>query len=159
MGNFEIARSSVAIAAKILKIPTPDIKILNSKAVTKKRISGMYMFEKDEIVFNEKWLEVVPEIEVIVTAYHETRHAYQGYCVKTGTRETDETIAIWKKELTNYLQPSGTNIEENDIEYLNQRIEIDAIAFTHKYVKEHYKMKTYIPKCIKSKVESRLNAV
>jgi hypothetical protein len=112
----------------------------------------MYLFESDKIIFNEQWVEKSSWIEVIVTAFHETRHAYQGYCIKNRTYESNQTIDIWQQEFTNYLQPTGKNNEHNDAEYLNQAIEIDAIVFTHQKIYEFFGVKTLLPASIKDRL-------
>ena len=53
---------------------------------------------------------------------------------------------------------SGKNNEIDDESYLKQEIEIDAIAFAHKMMLKHFKLKTVIPDCIKEKVEIFLSS-
>ena len=45
----------------------------------------------------------------MITALHETRHAYQKYCIDTRSREDIKTIEAWEKEFNQYNQPSGKN--------------------------------------------------
>jgi len=56
------------------------------------------------------------------------------------------TIQKWKDEMSNYNQPTKKDIPEE--EYLKQEIEIDAIAFAHKMMLEHFDVKTVIPQVI-----------
>ncbi len=84
------------------------------------------------------------------------RHAYQGYCVRTRTRESTETLIVWNDEINGYILPSGKNNEIDDHSYLNQEIEVDAIAFAHWLVKKELNLKTVIPKVIRNKVEDRI---
>ena len=156
MNNYEAAINGVKIVAKILNIPEPHISFFDSSELSNKEITLMYLFESDEIIFNDQWVEKSPWIEVIVTAFHETRCAYQGYCIKNRTYESNETIDIWQQEFTNYLQPTGKNNEQDDSDYLNQSIEIDAIAFVHKMMLEHFDVKTMIPKLIMIKLQKRI---
>lgn len=153
MNNYEVAINGVKIVAKILNISEPHISFFNPKEVLNREITGMYLFESDEIIFNEEWVEKSPWIEVIVTAFHETRHAYQGYCIRTKSMESKETLDKWEFETLNYIQPSGKNNEVDDYDYLNQLIEIDAISFTHKLVLEYFGVKTLIPNTIKRALE------
>lgn len=139
-----------------MNIPEPHISFFDPSELSNKEITGMYLFESDEIIFNEQWVEKSPWIEVIITAFHETRHAYQGYCIKNRTYESNETIQNWQQEFTNYLQPTGKNNEHDDAQYLNQEIEIDAIAFTHKIMLDYFGVKTVIPSDIRKKVETTI---
>ena len=52
--------------------------------------------------------------------------------------------------------PSGKNNEIDDELYLKQEIEIDAIAFAHKMMLEHFELRTVIPISIKDKVTIKL---
>ena len=64
------------------------------------------------------------------------------------------SIQKWKQEMSNYNQPTKKDIPEE--EYLKQEIEIDAIAFAHKMMLEHFGVKTVIPSLIMKTVEKRL---
>ena len=54
------------------------------------------------------------------------------------------------KQITT-LRHLGKNNEIDDVEYLKQEIEIDAIAFAHKMMLEHFDVKTVIPEVIKNR--------
>jgi len=84
------------------------------------------------------------------------RHAYQGYCISTQSRESQSTLDKWEYETLNYIMPSGKNNEIDDELYLKQEIEIDAIAFAHKMMLEHFELRTVIPISIKDKVTIKL---
>lgn len=157
MDNFETAINGVKIISKILNIPEPPVSFFNPVEVSNNEITGMYLFESDEIIFNEEWVKRSPWIEVIVTAFHETRHAYQGYCIRTKSIESIDTLVKWENETLNYVRPSGKNNDIDDYCYLNQSIEIDAIAFTHKKIFEFFNVKSVIPNMIKASVSARLN--
>jgi len=86
-------------------------------------ISSIYRHKDNEILFNEDWINRSNELEILVTAFNETRHAYQYHCIKTKSREDIETIIDWEKEFNQYLSPSGKNNTESDIDYLKQSIE------------------------------------
>jgi len=94
--------------------------------------------------------------EVIITAFHEMRHAYQGYCIRTHSRESHETLKLWEYETLNYIMPSGKNNEIDDESYLKQEIEIDAIAFTHKMMLNHFGVKKVLPRSIYKNVQNKL---
>lgn len=152
MNNYEVAINGVKIVAKILKIPEPPISSFDPDEITNREITGMYLFQTDEIKFNEDWIKKSLWIEVIVTAFHETRHAYQGYCIRTKSMESKDTLEKWEYETLNYIRPSGKNNEIDDLAYLNQLIEIDAIRFTHHKIYEYFGVKTILPTSIKQKV-------
>ncbi len=156
MDNFEVAINGVKIVAKILNIPEPHVSFFDPREVSNREITGMYLFETDEIVFNEEWVEKSPWIEVIITVFHETRHAYQDYCRRTKSRESKDTLDKWEYETLNYIKPSGKNNEIDDYNYLKQSIEIDAISHTHKIVLDLFKIRTAIPDNIKRLVEVSL---
>jgi hypothetical protein len=84
------------------------------------------------------------------------RHAYQGYCIRTQSREPKSTLDKWEYETLNYIMPSGKNNEIDDESYLKQEIEIDAIAFAHKLMLEHFELKTVVPKVIQGLVKNHL---
>lgn len=152
MNNLEVAITGVKIVAKILNFPTPELYIMEQSKLPNQEITGMYRFKENEIIFNEDWVLRSDWTEVIITAFHEMRHAYQGYCIRTRSREAKEVLDIWAYETNNYIMPSGKNNEVDDLTYLNQEIEIDAIAFAHKMMLEHFDVMTVIPNLIKEKV-------
>jgi len=152
MDNIKVAHSGVQIVSKILNFPIPELYIIEEENLPNKEITGIYSFRNNEIIFNEDWLLRSEWIEVLITAFHEMRHAYQGYCIKTNTRESKETLKSWSDEMNSYEMPSGTNKEADDQSCLNQRIEIDAIAFAHWLINKEFELKTVIPESIKEEV-------
>ncbi|MDD3123124.1 MAG: hypothetical protein PHC62_06415 [Candidatus Izemoplasmatales bacterium] len=94
----------------------------------------------------------------MVTALHETRHAYQKANIDSPEyfvgRESKETIKQWKKDFDIYIPSKNA---EEDIEYLIQSIEIDAIAFAHKYLNEYFHVKSIIPDAIKERISETMN--
>ncbi len=98
-------------------------------------------------------------MEIQVTCFHETRHAFQWKLI---TREyqgesniDSKTIQIWKEEMNSYNSPTKKDIPEE--EYLKQKIEIDAIAFAHYYMKELYDVKSIIPDVIQHDISCKIN--
>ena len=57
--------------------------------------------------------------------------------------------------MSNYNSPTKKDIPEE--EYLMQVIEVDAIAFAHKMMLEHFGVKTVIPECIKENSKIYIN--
>lgn len=148
MDNFELAMMGVKVAAKILQIKTPEVRFFNNKQADGKGINAIFRKDENIIAFNENWIDGVENnMEIMVTCFHESRHAFQYQVIKgdyIGTETIDkDTIDIWKSEFDQYHTPSGDISSDNG--YLFQNIEIDAIAFAHKMMLEHFKVKTIIP--------------
>lgn len=66
-----------------------------------------------------------------------------------------KTIQIWKEEMSNYNSPTKKDIAEE--EYLKQKIEIDAIAFSHFQIMKLYNVKSIISECITNEVALKLD--
>lgn len=156
MNNEKVIFSGVQIVSKLLNFPTPELYIIKETKLPNKEITGIYSFKNNEIIFNENWINRSEWIEILITVFHEMRHAYQGYCVRTKTRESADTLEIWEGEINGYIMPSGNNNEIDDQSYLNQNREVDAIAFAHWLVKNELDMKTVIPEVIRKKVFEKL---
>ena len=156
MHNLDIANAGVQIVAKLLNFPAPELFIIEQNKLPNSEITGMYKFDDNEIIFNEDWVLRSDWTEVIITAFHEMRHAYQGYCIRTQSREPQSTLDKWENETLNYIMPSGKNNEIDDESYLKQEIEIDAIAFAHKMMFKYFEVKTLIPDSIKSAIKRKL---
>ncbi|HOI47591.1 MAG TPA: hypothetical protein PLR26_07695 [Bacilli bacterium] len=146
----------VQAASKILQIKEPNIYFNKSTDFLNPNISSFYHMSTNSIVFNEDWAAYVDELEIIVTCFHETRHAYQYHCIKTNSIEDEETIKIWKSEFERYNKPSNTNDSKNDESYLKQSIEIDAIAFTYHQMKELFDVGVKVSTEIKRQVDNRI---
>jgi hypothetical protein len=151
MDNYQVAINGTSLAARILGIETPDVQFFYNQDLTKKGINSIFLKDKYIIAFNEEWIEQANPMEIQVTCFHESRHAFQWEVINseyTGTEIVDSvTIQKWKDEMSNYNSPTKKDIPEE--EYLKQEIEIDAIAFAHKMMLEHFNVKTVIPDCIK----------
>ncbi|HHX69414.1 MAG TPA: hypothetical protein GX708_15390 [Gallicola sp.] len=77
MNNLSVALNGVKIACKILAIPEPKVYFMEHKVLPNPEITGMFLYDEYEIIFNEDWVLNSEWIEVIVTCFHESRHAYQ----------------------------------------------------------------------------------
>ena len=155
MDNYQVAINGVRLAAQILSIDTPDVQFFYNEDFTRKGINSIFLKNEYIIGFNEEWIEVANPMEIQVTCFHESRHAFQWKCIKgefIGKHNVSTTaIKTWKKEMSNYNQPTKKDIPEEF--YLKQEIEIDAIAFAHFQVNKLYNMKSIIPRRIKNEVE------
>ena len=159
MELFELAMYGVKIASKILQINAPEVRFFDDKNADQRDINAIFDPKLYVIAFNENWLDKVENnLEVLVSCFHESRHAFQYNVIKelySGDEVVSEIIiAKWKYELENYQV--GAGIESLDGNYLFQDIEIDAIAFAHKMMLEHFEVKTIIPESIKEKVNTKL---
>jgi hypothetical protein len=159
MKRTEVVYIGVQAASKILQIKEPNIYFNKSTDFSNLNISSFYHKSTNSIVFNEYWTAQVDELEIIVTCFHETRHAYQYHCIKTNSIEDEETIKIWKSEFEGYNKPSNTNDSKSDESYLKQAIEIDAIAFAYHQMKELFDVEVKIPTEILKKVQARLEKI
>lgn len=92
MDNFDVVISAVRIVEKILNFPTPKLFIIEQNKLPNSEITGMYKFDNNEIIFNEDWVLRSDWTEVIITVFHEMRHAYKGYCIRTQSREPQSTL-------------------------------------------------------------------
>ncbi len=148
MNNVEAAIIGVKIASEILGIPEPAIFFIESENLPNKEITGLFRGKEYEIIFHEEWVINSPQIEVLITCFHETRHAYQFHSIKNDINESKEVLKQWKMEFESYNIPSGKNNPLSDIDYLKQTIEIDAIRFAHNQIYELFGVKTVIPDII-----------
>ena len=159
MDNYEVAINGTTLAARILDIETPDVQFFYNQDMTEKGINSIFLKERYIIAFNEEWIEQANPIEIQVTCFHETRHAFQWKLITgeyRGESSIDsKTIQIWKEEMSNYNSPTKKDIPEE--EYLRQKIEIDAIAFAHFHIKKLCNAKSIIPECITNEVALKLD--
>jgi len=155
MDNYQIAINGTKLAAQILGIETPDVQFFYNQDLTEKGINSIFLKDKYIIAFNEEWIEQANPMEIQVTCFHESRHAFQWKVINDkyyGTEVIDPImIQKWKDEMSNYNSPTSKDIPEEF--YLKQKIEIDAIAFAHYQMNKLFEVKTVIPGIIKDKVE------
>ncbi|MDT8337494.1 MAG: hypothetical protein RQ856_06685 [Candidatus Izemoplasmatales bacterium] len=159
MDNYQLAMMGVKIASEILHINAPEVRFFIDKNSDERSINAVFNPELYVIAFNENWLENVENnLEVMVTCFHESRHAFQYNIVNELYKGEEivngDTKKQWKLEFKNYH--SGSGVPSKDSKYLVQDIEIDAIAFAHKMMLEHFEVKTIIPESIKEKVKTKL---
>lgn len=152
MNNHEIALNGVKVASKSLEIVSPQVSFFKNLEVNKKGFNSVFLKDRNIIAFNENWLDTVDNwLEVMTSCFHEARHAFQYKVVEgeyKGSEIIDEeVINTWKKEFENYNTTMG--IEELDGKYLFQSIEIDAILYAHKKIKELFGVDTVIPDGVK----------
>ena len=154
MNSYQVAINGTKFAAQILGIETPDVQFFYNKDLTNKGINSIFLKDEYIIAFNEEWIEQANPMEIQVTCFHESRHAFQ-WKVITGEYSGNEvitpiTIQKWKNEMSNYNQPTKNDIPEE--EYLKQDVEIDAIAFAYFQMDKQFNVKGFIPASIINKV-------
>lgn len=144
----QIIEKSIKLASGKLNIPEPSFGFLDCNELTSKEITCIFNKENNLISFNSEWVMLANEIEILITTFHEVRHAYQFYSITNMINETQEKLVSWKYNFENYISPDNNKTE--DVEYLLQPIEIDAIVWTHNTVFELFEVKTVIPEVIKN---------
>jgi len=160
MDNYEIAMTGVEIASKILGIKTPEVRFFVNEDINNKGINAVFLRDDNIVGFNETWLKSVEWLEVMVTCFHESRHAFQHEVINdryNGNIKIDSaTKALWTKETNDYKSRFD---DSSDDVYLIQDIELDAIAFAHKMMLEHFGVKTVIPNQIRIGVLDKVNSI
>ena len=135
----------------ILKIPKPNLKLHEFDS---DEVSAIFILSTYTILVNTLWLDSANPIEIFITICHEMRHAYQYFQVNNliVTKENEEILQKWKEEFDNYCYPQ-------DERFLEQEIEIDAIAFAHFMTLKYLGERTVIPDNIKKKVYLRIQQI
>ena len=155
MNKKKKAFDSVELASRTLGLSEILVEFKSEGAFLNHDINAVFDDKFYVIYFNETWVNKASIDEIMVTALHETRHAYQKANIDFPEyfvgRESKETIKQWKIDFENY-KPSK-NIEV-DIEYLTQSVEIDAIAFAHYHMKKLFGIVTLIPQNIVHEVRN-----
>lgn len=157
--NIQTALIGIHAASKILNITPPEVYFARSSDFPNPEISSIYIHKDNEIIFNEDWINKSNELQILMTAFHETRHAYQYHCIKTKSREDMDTIKAREKEFNQYTSPSGKNTPKSDIDYLKQSIEIDAITFAYYQMKELFDVEVKISEEIKDPVTKKMKLI
>ena len=135
----------------ILNIPKPNVELHEFDS---DEISAIFILSTYTILVNTLWLDSANPIEIFITICHEMRHAYQFYRVNNDkvTNDNKGLIQKWKEEFDNYCYPQ-------DERFLEQEIEIDAIAFAHFMTLKYLGERTVIPDNIKKKVYLRIQQI
>lgn len=153
------ATSSVRISEKILGIDNSlEVVFKDHRYFSEKDIAAVFIKEGHYIVFNKTFLNEASLPEIMVTGFHETRHAYQYMQIEYGSKlpfQFKEEQAVLDKLKKNFDNPKQPN-EMTKEEYLNRPTEIDAIAFSYYLVNKLLNVKQVIPKEIKDKVLKRV---
>lgn len=137
MTKHQIAIKMVEYASKILGLSDIEVHFKPKNFFHYEEVSAIFHDKLYYIIFNEDWLrDALPE-EIVVTALHETRHAYQKANIDFPQffigKESEQTISQLKKDFENYNKPYEHNLNE----YVSQSIEKDATEFAWKIIKEY----------------------
>lgn len=128
------ATDAVAIASKSHGIRKFDVGFVDGEFLKGKTITSMYLPDHDLILFNKDLLSVAKLDEVILTEFHETRHANQQAQIDWNPNfiqnESPETITNWKLEFDKYYRPSDEFLD--DPLFLEQEIEKKLVVFHNK---------------------------
>ncbi|HNZ50107.1 MAG TPA: hypothetical protein PLW60_01155 [Bacilli bacterium] len=143
----------ITTTSHILKIPLCKITYLRMPDEYGKVVC---LFSKDnyQININEDAIKKLSDLEITAAMIHETRHAYQWFQIihPEKATETEEQIMVWQQEFAHYIQP----IHDEEL-FLNQHLEIDAVAFTAIVTKLLFRQDLIIPEIVKEKVYARIN--
>ncbi len=118
--------------------PPVKVKIRELNDPEGKNSRGHYNHLTKTIVIDKSDVlsESYPEEKIIETLAHESRHAYQHYCVDYYEKEgkvpegvNEESVIEWRDNFRNYVDP------DDDFEgYRDQPVEIDARAYGDEYI-------------------------
>lgn len=133
-----LALTAVKYASKILGLSEIEVIFREESFFENFEINAIFNDKYYVIIFNEDWVNQATKSEIILTAFHETRHAYQKANIEFPEyfigKESKDTINKWQKDFENYKRPKRKVNSLNDLKYLNQEIEIDAIRFAKQYL-------------------------
>lgn len=149
------ANISVKITEKILGVDNSlEVVFKDHQYFSEKDISAVFIKEGYYIVFNKSSLSEASLPEIMITGFHETRHAYQYMQIEYGKKlpfkyqDEQNVLDDWKNDFDNPKQPNEMTKEE----YLNRPTEVDAIAFSYYLADKLLNVKQVIPEEIKDKV-------
>lgn len=154
-----IALNAVEFASRILGLSEIDVVFKPAMAFHDPEINALFNGQYYSITFNEDWLCHAKYEEIVLTALHETRHAYQKAMIEfpdlMNSHAKPEIIKQWKMDFEAYKKPNGYEIND----YINQSIEIDAIAFSYVAMNSFFFIKPIIPEAIYEQVMDRCNEI
>jgi len=124
-------QNTLAMLSKTYQMRLPKLEIGPQLKKYNASLTAMYVPEIHTILLNESWVSAASPAEVLLSLFHEFRHAYQAEAVG-GRAKLDEgvdlaTLKIWQHEIAHPVQPDPK--KPDDPRYLNQTVEKDAVAF------------------------------
>lgn len=141
--------------SQVLKIPPCKITYLHLPEEYS-GVACMFMHDVYQINVNEDVFKKMADLEVTAGIIHEMRHAYQWFQVKNPnlSKEPPEIIQQWQTEFFEYVQP----LNGDDL-FMQQSLEIDAVAFTALITKLLFRQTLKLPESIKEKVYQRITQI
>lgn len=129
--HYKVARYGVAFASKELGVFPVEVNFVSSDLLGQTTITAMFIPKNNIILFNSDWLDDAKPEEILLTAFHEARHAYQLNQIEAmkveNNKEPSDLIRRWKSEFSFYHRSLDSRTD--DPRYLGQEIEIDAREF------------------------------
>ncbi|RJX23868.1 MAG: hypothetical protein C4537_07790 [Acholeplasma sp.] len=154
-----IALNAVEFASKILDLSEIEVVFKPAMAFHNPEINALFNGQYYSITFNEDWLCHAKYEEIILTALHETRHAYQKAVIEfpdlMNSHVKPEIVKQWKMDFEAYKKPYESSVYD----YQSQSIEIDAIAFTYLAMVSFFSIKPIIPETIYEQVMDRCKEI
>lgn len=147
--KIKIIQSSVKLASEELNIPEPLFILKDIYLLGNNEVPCTFNKNNNQLIYNQKCLYTASEIEIIITTFHEVRHAYQYYCIINKHNHPTQILEEWEANFDNYNSPTPTLNEDSDEKYLTQPIEKDAILWTHNIILKLFEIKTVLPKILK----------
>lgn len=153
------AIDAVEFASRILDLSEIEVVFKPARAFHNPEINALFNDRYYSITFNEDWLCHAKHEEIVLTALHETRHAYQKAVIEfpdlMNSQVKPEIVMQWKMDFEAYKKPYESSVDD----YHNQSIEIDAIAFTYLVMDSFFSIKPVIPETIYEQVMERCKEI
>jgi len=148
----------IVTACEILRIEEPEVVFSEPNMFATPEMTSVYNPDLNRMYINKAWVQRANDYEIYLTMSHEMRHVYQTIQIKglvsNITTVSKERVLRWKHEFENYALPTG-NISQ-DLAYLEQDSEIDAIAFAAYLLRREYRVHAMIPQAIIKQVSLRI---
>lgn len=129
-----IARYGVEFASKKLEIPLVEVDFVSSELLGQTTITAMFLPDQNRILFNSDWLKEAKPEEILLTTFHEARHAYQKCQIEAlkVERNTEPAAVLkrWEVEFEAYHRAPDSRTDDPGC--LGQEIEKDARDFAGK---------------------------
>ena len=155
INNKEYVQQIVTSISNFLEIPACHVSYLKLDG-DYQNVTGFFVKEKYLINVNLLVINRLSDLELAAFIIHEVRHAYQYVQVKEllPVKEDKEIINKWQDEIYSYCQPHADSNQ-----YLQQTVEIDAIAFTAYFCKRFFQQNLIVPKEIEKDVKTRISEI
>ncbi len=125
----KVARFGVDYASRKLGLSEIEVAFRPQSFFRNKDINATFLSEGYYIVFSSDWIKDANELEILKCSFHESRHAYQRICIDfpQNINHDPHEVNDWEMEFDEYKYPGSS-------QYLEQKIEMDAIKFSEKMI-------------------------